>query len=71
MTLGILLKAAKHRGTDPYVHLRTYCTKEELERIRCFPSHSREQVDFMVTIRDPLGVCDMALKEKLYALFYC
>jgi hypothetical protein len=70
-TLSILLQGAKQRGTDPYIHLPTYFTKEELERIRCFQSHSREQVDFMIAIRDPLGFCDEALRKKLYALFDC
>jgi hypothetical protein len=71
MSLGILLQGAKQRGTDPYAHLVEHFTKEELGRIYCLPSHSREQVDFMVELRDPLGFCGKDLLEGLYDLFGC
>lgn len=71
ISLGILLQGAKQRGTDPYHHLTDYFTKEELERIYCFPSRSREQVDFMVALRDPLGFCDEHLLGRLYDVFGC
>ncbi len=70
-SMGILLQAAKQRETDPYAHLAKHFTKEELERIQCFPSRSREQVDFMIALRDPLGFCDDNLREKLYEIFGC
>lgn len=70
-SLGMVLQAAKNRATDPYAHLANDFTKEELERIHCFPSHSREQVDFMIGLRDPLGFCDAGLRKLLYDVFNC
>lgn len=71
MSLGIVLQGAKQRGTDPYAHLTKHFTKEELGRVFCFPSHSREQVDFMIKLRDPLGFCDERLRDRLYDVFDC
>jgi len=71
MSVGILLQGAKQRGTDPYAHLAKHFTKEEMERIQCFPSRSREQVDFMIALRDPLGFCATDLLENLYDVFGC
>jgi len=70
-SLGLGLQAAKNRATDPYVHLAKEFTKEELGRIHCFASRSREQVDFMIGLRDPLEFCDVSLRELLYDVFNC
>lgn len=71
MSLGFILQVAKQRGTDPYAHLTDHFTREELERIYCFPSYSREQVDFMISLRDPLEFCEKDLRERLYDIFGC
>ncbi|SDY90708.1 hypothetical protein [Citreimonas salinaria] len=71
ISLGIILQSAKQRAVDPYAHLAKHFTKNELEKIRCLPSHSREQVDYMVALRDPLGLCDDKLRAELYELFEC
>lgn len=71
MSLGMLLQGAKQRGTDPYAHMKKHFTKEELERVFCFPSHSREQVDYIIKLRDPLGFCDESLRDRLYDVFEC
>lgn len=71
MWLGILLQQAKQRSIDPYAHLNDYFTMEELERINCFRTHTREQVDFMIAIRDPIGLCSDELRQGLYSVFGC
>jgi hypothetical protein len=69
--LGIILQIAKQPGVDPYKHLPKHFSKEEIERIQCFPSRTREQVDYMINLRDPLGLCSGDLRDKLYELFDC
>ncbi|WP_320178320.1 hypothetical protein [Roseovarius pacificus] len=69
--LGMILQIAKQQGADPYKHLPKHFTKEEMERIQCFPSYSQEQVDYMISLRDPLGLCSGVLRRELYELFGC
>lgn len=67
--LKIMGQIAKDRGSDPYDFLTSYFSDSEIGRINCFPRRSKEQVDFMITISDPLSLCDFSLRKMLYDLF--
>ncbi|MBS0234831.1 MAG: hypothetical protein JSR99_15250 [Proteobacteria bacterium] len=69
MTLGLFLQNAVKNGVNPYVHLCTYFSDDEIRRSRCYPDHSMAQVDFLIASRDPLGLCSDELRANLYALF--
>ncbi len=69
LTLGLALQATKSRPVNPYPHLTRYFTTEELQRIRSLDDHSRAQVDYLIQLRDPIGLCSDELRNGLYHLF--
>jgi hypothetical protein len=71
LSLSLLLQNARANGVNPYHHLCEYFSVDELRRIYCFPARSREQVDYIFLLRDPLGLADSSLRTKLYELFEC
>lgn len=70
-SLGMLMQNAKQNGINPYGHIRRYFTPEELQRIYCFEHRSKAQVDYMLLLRDPLGLTDESFRRSLYDLFDC
>lgn len=71
MYLKLVLQQVKARDPDPYAYLPEHFTEEEIQRIYCFPAYSREQVDYIISLRDPIGVTEDTVKEKLYRIFDC
>jgi hypothetical protein len=69
--LGVMLQQARQRNVDPYRFVGDYFTEAELERIHCLRPNSREQVDFMIQLRDPIGLCRDDLRQSLYSFFGC
>jgi len=69
--LGIVMQNAKKNSINPYNYFSGYFTEEESQRIYCLPANSRQQVNYMISLRDPLGLCDDDLRKKLYELFDC
>ncbi len=69
--LNITLQNAKAKGIEPYSFLGEYFTEAELKRIFCFQANSKDQVNFMINLRDPLKLCDDSLRDKLYEVFDC
>lgn len=67
--LGILLQSVSKRNIDPYMYLDRYFTAEELTKIMCFDVHSKQQVDFMIALKDPLVLCSSDTRSTLYKTF--
>jgi hypothetical protein len=68
-SLVIILQAALSKKLNPYEYLDRWFTPEEVRRIRAMPDHSKEQVDYLISLRDPLGLCDTTTRDQLYRLF--
>ncbi|MBS0250464.1 MAG: hypothetical protein JSR78_05305 [Proteobacteria bacterium] len=69
LTLGLVLQATKSQAVNPYPHLARYFTADELQRIRSLDDHSQAQVDYLIGLRDPIGLCSDELRQGLYRLF--
>lgn len=69
VSLGLVLQIAKKNALNPYSYLARYFSEDELERIYSLPANSIEQINYMITLRDPLNLCDDDLRKKLYELF--
>jgi hypothetical protein len=67
--LAIILQVAIPKKLDPYEYLHRWFTPNEIGRIRALPDHSKAQVDYLISLRDPLGLCDTDTREKLCELF--
>lgn len=70
LTLGLVLQATKNRAVNPYPHLARHFTADELRRIRSLDDHSQAQVDYLIGLRDPIGLCSDELRRGLYRLFH-
>ena len=68
-SLGIILQVAIPKKLNPYEYLAQRFTKDELDNIYCFPDHSKEQVDYIISLRDPLGLCSKSMRKDLYTIF--
>jgi hypothetical protein len=68
-TLAIILQIAIPKGLNPYEYLERWFTKSELDRAYGLQDHTREQVDYLISLRDPLGLCPRDTREGLYKLF--
>jgi hypothetical protein len=68
-SLAILLQIAIPKRLNPYEYLERWFTESELERTYAFEDHSREQVDYLISLRDPLGLCPQDTRNDLYKLF--
>jgi hypothetical protein len=68
-TLAILLQIAIPKRLNPYEYLEKWFTKNELERAYGLPDHTKEQVDYLISLRDPLDLCPRDTREGLYKLF--
>lgn len=68
-SLGLILQQALPRRLNPYEYLDEWFTEDELSRIYAYANHSKEQLDYMILLRDPLQLCDDSLRDRLYQLF--
>ena len=57
------------KDKDPYEYLHLFFNPETVREILRFPRHSKEQVDFMVTLKTPDLDCDDELRRMLYLKF--
>ena len=69
ISLGILLQMAVSKKINPYEYLHKWFTDDELKNIYSFGDHTKEQLEYMISLRDPFGFCDRDTREKLYKLF--
>lgn len=69
ISLDILTNGTKSSGINPYAYLSKYFTEDEVRRIHCLPAHSREQLNYMISLRDVLGLMDSETRERLEDLF--
>ncbi|WP_133239586.1 hypothetical protein [Pararhodobacter aggregans] len=67
--LRLVLHQIEKQIVFPYDHLRRYFTEDEVARILSLPAFSQEQVDYMIELRDPLGLMPDHDRKKLYNLF--
>jgi hypothetical protein len=67
--LAILLQIAVPQKLNPYEYLHAWFTEDELKHIYAFPDHSKEQLEYMISLRDPLQTCDATTRKELYKLF--
>lgn len=56
-------------NVDPLQHLHKFLKPDDLQRAQNFPSRSREQVDFVVSVPDTYGTCDDEMRKLAYQLF--
>jgi hypothetical protein len=68
-SLAIILQIAIPKKLDPYEYLTRYFTEAEIQNIHSLPDHSKEQVDYLISLRDPLGLCPEDTRSQLYKLF--
>jgi hypothetical protein len=69
VSLGLVLQIAVPKKLNPYEYLDHYFTEDELKNIYSFEDHTKEQLEYMITLRDPFGFCDRHTREELYKLF--
>ncbi|MER9339203.1 hypothetical protein NKI41_00270 [Mesorhizobium sp. M0601] len=69
MSLGLILQFAIPKMLDPYEYLDGHFSKLELDNIYSFKNNSKVQVDYIISLRDPIGLLDQHTKEQLYKLF--
>jgi hypothetical protein len=69
ITLGIILQAAVSKKLNPYEYLHVWFTEQELKQIYSLPDNSKEQLEYMIALKDPLDLCDEHTRQQLYALF--
>lgn len=69
--LSVVLQNAKKNGINPYSHLAAEFSENELRRIHTFPAHSKAQVDYIISLKDVVGLTDNSTRQKLYELFQC
>jgi hypothetical protein len=67
--LGIHVTTAFNGKLDPYEYLQNYFTADELRRIHAFENNTKDQVEYMISLRDPLGLMDQYTRSELYKLF--
>ncbi len=69
MWVGVLLQQALPKMLDPYEYIERHFTVAELENIYSFKNGSKEQVDYMISLRDPIGLIDEKTVDDLYKIF--
>jgi hypothetical protein len=67
--LNLVVNQVASSGADPFSYLAYYFSEKEIERIRCFDTGSDEQINYMLNVADPLGLCGADLIEKIRVLF--
>lgn len=56
-------------GRDPYDYLHRFVTDQQWRKIMRFPKHSKEQVDFIISLKSTEATCTDELRAKVYKLF--
>ena len=69
MNLGLIMQQVLDKGIDPYPYLPKYFSGDELDRINCFEDHSQAQIEYIINLPDPLGLCRDDTRRSLYKLF--
>jgi len=67
LVLRIYLNTKK--PINPYKYLDRYLTPAQLATAQSYPKHSREQVDYIISIVDERGACTDEIRELAYKLF--
>ncbi len=67
VSLSLALQFVKKK--NPYEYLHKWFTHDELENIYSFKDNSKEQLEYIIALRDPMKFCDRDLRENLYELF--
>jgi len=67
--LNVVLQQALAANLNPYEYLESWFTEEELKNIYSFGDHTKEQLEYMIGLRDPFGFCDFHTRRDLYQLF--
>ena len=65
----IVLNGLAEKGVSPYPHLHRFFDEETVRAIMRYPSHSAEQVEFIIKIKEADSHCDDDLRLTLYKLF--
>jgi hypothetical protein len=68
-TYRVIFQQLLTKNVDPYDHLHKYLSPHQLEAALKLPTHSREQVEFIIAIVDDHGACDDELRSQVYQLF--
>jgi hypothetical protein len=68
-SLAIILQVAVPKKLNPYEYLHKWFSESELKRIYSFPDHTKEQLEYMIALRDQFGFCDRHTRQELYKLF--
>lgn len=69
VSLQLVLPQSNSKTLNPYEYLDKYFSKAEIDNIYWFKNHSKAQVDYMINLRDPIGLVDTHLRSRLYELF--
>ncbi len=57
------------KGKNPYDYLHRYFSSEEVREIRRKPFRSKEQVDYMISLKSVEFDCNDQLRQEIYRLF--
>lgn len=57
------------KGKNPYLYLHKFFSKNEVRQILRFPNHSKEQVDYIISLKSVDIECDDYLRFSLYDIF--
>ncbi len=68
-SLGLFLQQTSSKILNPYEYLDRYFSGSEIENIYSFKNHSKAQVDYIISLRDPIGLIDQHTMSQLYQLF--
>ena len=57
------------RPPNPYDHLSSYLSPEQLDEVYKLPMYSKEQVDKVIELGDADQACDEHIRTLIYRLF--
>ena len=57
------------KGKDPYKYLHKFFDATTCREILRYPKNSKEQVDFIISLKSPRYACDDSLRKALYQAF--
>lgn len=64
-----LLLAQTSDATNPLQHARKYFDEKQMRKIMSYPLNSKEQVDYIISLKSSEIDCDEELRKLLYKLF--
>jgi len=65
----LLLQLTKPGVTNPYQHLGSFLTREQIKEVEKLPTGSKEQVDLIIQLADPEEAVDDEIRANVYELF--